>query len=57
MPQMIQQPLIVLPIEVPHVVLEGPLQFAVGLGMTDRGVDETNAQLPAECRDEHSLER
>src|SRR5215475_4906719 len=31
MPQMIQEPLIVLPIEVPHVVLEGPLQFAVGL--------------------------
>jgi hypothetical protein len=56
MPQMIQEPLIVLPIEVPHVVLEGPLQFAVGLRVVDRGVDDADAEVPAEGPEEFPAE-
>jgi hypothetical protein len=53
----LQEPLIVLPVEVPHIVMKCPLQFAVGLRMPHSGVNQTNAQLLTECLDEVSLER
>ena len=48
MPQMIQQPIVVLPIEVPHVVLERPFQLTAELRVIDRGVDDEDAEALAE---------
>ncbi len=57
MPQMVQEPRLVLPRDIPQVVLEGPLQLAVGLGMPDRGANQANAQLPTKRLDEHAFKR
>ena len=57
MPQMIQPPFIILPIEIPHVVLKRSLQLAVGLRMPDSRMNETNAQISTKCLDENAFER
>jgi hypothetical protein len=50
-----KNPLIVLPVKVLHVVSEGAFQFAVGLGVKDRGVDQADPRVLAKRHQEPSL--